>query len=548
MRACRDGVVESQAGLGVRGGLLWSAIVVAALSLAACEACKPANRVPADGPSAPIAQKPTLRLYFLSNVAGALEPCGCVKDQLGGLDHAAAFMRKETARAPNSAIVAAGPLLFMNPKLETERREQDVAKARTLAKSLGELGLVAAAPGINDFAGGDDVFGELLAGTVAVASNAPNRVPATELVRDIGGVKVGFLGAVRTPGATDALASLEAARARAKAQGAQILIVLAATGRGEAKRIADRMPDVAAIVVGAPESTGEVNTDAPSIERIGDVLVLETGNHLQQVGVVDFFVKGDEFRFEDGTGVELAQKRQDLGRKISDLRAKIAMWEQDKTIQPKDLEARRADLVRTEAERRGLDATEIAPKGSFVRARIEEVRESLGKDQPTIDKMLAYYKSVNAANRERFKDRLPRPVEKDEASFVGIDVCTGCHSAPRAVWDKTAHAHAYETLTAQHKEFNLDCVSCHVTGYDQPGGSTVTHVDKLTAVQCEVCHGPGSKHAKSGKKELILRSPKPETCTSCHHPPHVHAFDPGKKWSEILGPGHGLPASASDPR
>ena len=63
------------------------------------------------------------------------------------------------------------------------------------------------------------------------------------------------------------------------------------------------------------------------------------------------------------------------------------------------------------------------------------------------------------------------------------------------MWDKTRHAHAYETLATQFKEYNLDCVSCHVTGYEQPGGSSVTHVDKLNDVQCEFCHGPSSRHA-----------------------------------------------------
>jgi hypothetical protein len=125
---------------------------------------------------------------------------------------------------------------------------------------------------------------------------------------------------------------------------------------------------------------------------------------------------------------------------------------------------------------------------------------------------------------------------------VGVVTCGTCHPAPLAVWEKTAHAHAYATLEKDHKEFNLDCVSCHVTGYERPGGSTVTHVKALKNVQCEVCHGPGSRHAQSGDKSLITRRPTPESCTACHHPPHVHSFDAAAKMSLVLGPGHGLPA------
>jgi hypothetical protein len=107
------------------------------------------------------------------------------------------------------------------------------------------------------------------------------------------------------------------------------------------------------------------------------------------------------------------------------------------------------------------------------------------------------------------------------------------------VWDGTAHAHAYKTLSDQFKEFNLDCVSCHVTGYEKPGGSTVTHVDLLKNVQCEVCHGPGSKHERSPKVAMPVPRPQADTCTACHHPPHVHEFDGASKMNLILGKGHG---------
>ena len=39
----------------------------------------------------------------------------------------------------------------------------------------------------------------------------------------------------------------------------------------------------------------------------------------------------------------------------------------------------------------------------------------------------------------------------------------------------TSHGRAYATLEQRNKQFNLSCVGCHVTGYDQPGGATVVH-------------------------------------------------------------------------
>jgi hypothetical protein len=154
--------------------------------------------------------------------------------------------------------------------------------------------------------------------------------------------------------------------------------------------------------------------------------------------------------------------------------------------------------------------------------------------------MLAYYKKVNDSNKLEFASRVPKAPPKGEPGYVGIDMCATCHEEPKKVWDKTSHAHAYATLSNQFKEFNLDCVSCHVTGYDRPGGSTVTHVDDLKDVQCEVCHGPGSLHAaKPEKVKIPVAKPTTDVCLSCHHPPHVHTFDAKVKMAEILGPGHG---------
>src|SRR5271154_6067855 len=107
----------------MRRTLHWTALVftlLAAGGVAACQGCH-STSVPA-GASVPdhgTAGKPTLRLYVVSTVAGALEPCGCSKDQLGGVDHLAAFVAGQASAAPASAVVGAGPLLFLDPRLRS---------------------------------------------------------------------------------------------------------------------------------------------------------------------------------------------------------------------------------------------------------------------------------------------------------------------------------------------------------------------------------------------------------------------------------------------
>jgi hypothetical protein len=316
--------------------------------------------------------------------------------------------------------------------------------------------------------------------------------------------------------------------------------------RGEALRLADAAPELHVLVVGKPVEMGEAN-DAPKPPVLaGSTVIVETANHLQTVGVVDLYVRGDDpskpLVFADAGGVARADELLGLAGRIRDLEARINSWERDKTVKPADIAARKEDLERLRAEKAKIEAQQPEVKGSFFRFQTVEVRDKMGADDAVHAAMLGYYKRVNEHNKVAYADRKPPPVDKGQASFIGVEACTDCHDEPRKVWDKTPHAKAYATLQKDFKEFNLDCVSCHVTGYDKPGGSTVTHVEKLANVQCEDCHGPGSLHAKDPKaKGLIQVQPQPGVCVGCHHPPHVEGFDPKQKMQLILGPGHGRP-------
>jgi hypothetical protein len=542
---------------------LAAAVLALAAALAACQGCRstetstgspqvgsrtPEGNGQGSGPERGPGS-PTVRLYFVTDLAGALEPCGCTKDQLGGLDHFGAWVKREGARAPSSLVASAGPLFFMDERLEGDRADQDRIKAQTIARVLRGLGFTAFAPGLNDWAEGgqglsalaDASGGAMLLGTGS----------GSVTVREVGGVNIGFVGYGQSkdgaPGAMSPEDAVKRSVEDAKRHGAQVLVALAAVGRGEAKRIADAVPELTAVVVGVPKANGEANTTAPQGEQVGNVLIVQASNHLQSVAVLDLYVRetpvpGHVIQFADATGLDLARKREEIARRIDDLHVKIAAWERDPGVAPRDVAARRNELAELEAQRESLDVRPPPAKGSFFRYALREMRESLGKDPAVEADMNAYYKAANDHNRAQFAGRLPPAAAPGQATYVGVEACTACHPGPRAVWNDTPHSRAYPTLARQFKEFNLECVSCHVTGYEQPGGSTVTHVEKLENVQCEVCHGPGSKHvANPADKTSLVARPDGARCLGCHHPPHVEGFDPVAKMREILGPGHGMP-------
>lgn len=485
----------------------------------------------------------------MSSVAGALEPCGCVKDMQGGADHAAAYITAQSSAVPSSLVVGAGPMLFMNARPDAARDTQASFKAEALADAFKAVRLSAWAPGANDFLLGEPSLGKLVqrSGATLLGANLQGAPTERSKVIEVSGIKVGILGLSRpvvagqAPAgvvASDPAAAAKAGLAELKSAGAELDVLLAAMPRGEALRLIEAQPGFEVAVVGKPFDEGETNDPPQSPMLIGKTLVVETPNHLQALGVVDLYVRGQSFEFADGSGLEATERKLEIGRRLREIKARL------------DQGGSKADLAALEADKRALE-TELAKlpeakpptQGSFFRFQSIEVTEKLGSDSAVSKHIAEYYHRVNDHNKEAFKDLKPPAPGPGEASYVGIDACSKCHEAERAVWNSTQHSLAYATLSKQNKEFNLDCVSCHVTGYSKPGGSTVTHVEGLTNVQCEVCHGPGSKHAAEPKAKGLMKMPDQAFCASeCHHPPHVHpGWSAAAAWPKIIAPGHGLP-------
>src|SRR5262249_47606525 len=153
----------------------------------------------------------------------------------------------------------------------------------------------------------------------------------------------------------------------------------------------------------------------------------------------------------------------------------------------------------------------IPKADSFFIYQHQAIRAELGSQSAIAAELKSYYRRVNEHNREAFKDHTPAPAAKSESGYLGIEKCSACHAEQRKFWNSTAHFKAYATLANQDKQYNLDCVSCHVTGYEKPGGSTVTFVDNLKDVQCESCHGPGSRHVDDPKNRRFIVSKPPRT-------------------------------------
>jgi hypothetical protein len=475
----------------------------------------------------------------VSSVAGALEPCGCVKDMLGGVDHVAALLAHDPTQA--RLVLGAGPLLFRDPTLEPKQRDQDMLKARALGDVMSGLGLVGWAPAANDWAGGAELLTEVTKGRLELFAANLGDGFSKGRVLDVGGERVGVVGVSAPSGGGPATrgeprAALAAGAEWLTQQGARIRIALVSMPRGEALRLAEAVPSFHVLLLGKSVDRGEVNDVPTPPLRVGQTLVVEAPNHLQSVAVVDLFVKDGKYSFADGSGIEVEERRARLDARRRDLQTALGR----PGISAEDRTQRKGDLSALDAEIAALVKPAALPEGSAFRYELVEVREKLGSEPRSQARLAAYYQAVNAHNREAFKDVLPPPVPEGQSGYAGVEACTSCHQSERVFWEKTPHRAAYATLAKQSKEFNLECVGCHVTGYEAPGGSTVAHVDGLKDVQCEVCHGPGARHIGNPADPKLISVPERSLCaTKCHHVPHVHAdWSVDLAWPVIVGVGH----------
>jgi 2',3'-cyclic-nucleotide 2'-phosphodiesterase (5'-nucleotidase family) len=100
-------------------------------------------------------------------------------------------------------------------------------------------------------------------------------------------------------------------------------------------------------------------------------------------------------------------------------------------------------------------------------------------------------------------------------AYAGAEACKSCHLETHNQWMSTKHAHAFDILESENREFDRDCTPCHTTGFYELGGFlSLTDTPNLIHVQCEMCHGNSSAHTR----KPILKTPgNPRSvCTTCH--------------------------------
>jgi len=121
--------------------------------------------------------------------------------------------------------------------------------------------------------------------------------------------------------------------------------------------------------------------------------------------------------------------------------------------------------------------------------------------------------------------------DQDNVTYVGTASCKECHEDKYENFKAFAKkATSYESIKKMQKGLTAEeikgCYACHTTGYGKPGGFvSIEKTPHLQDAGCEVCHGPGSKHADSEDPEDIISELEAESCKTCHNSNRVEAFN-----------------------
>ncbi|MCB9739880.1 MAG: hypothetical protein H6747_11470 [Deltaproteobacteria bacterium] len=531
----------------------------------------PPSNVAEDTAAAPVALPaeatgllalPHVTLAALSDWSSVLKPCGCTEElQRGGIERIAHWIAVERRRDPALMLLHAGNLLVEDEAPPANQVAQRALRQQTFVQLLAGLPVAGVALSSVDLERGGEKARELLAAAKlplladgwehGVAGVLPRRVVTLP-----GGVRLGVFALDPAAGELDRQQELAVAHEKAlRAEGATVVAALSNLGLRNSRRLARRVPALDAVVVGAvPERLEPI--EEPDREEGGWLLAAPRhGAYLAVLTLADVRGKAtpppvdpeQQPAWIDATPW-LPGAADALQARLDEVDADLARVAKGPQTAATSLtlpfwRRQRADLAQrlTRTRERAKQPLPVGRLGAYRSVGLAWTSPV----EPTVAAAVARYDAA-AAKISEATASAPVPAKEGVASYVGQQTCLGCHKSAADFARDDLHAHAWETLEKAGKTRDLDCVGCHSTGWQRPGGAGFANIERFADVQCEACHGPGSAHVAAAEKNggAGLDHPRPDgsVCSGCHTPEHAPRFDFDIYSPRLRRPGHGLPA------
>jgi hypothetical protein len=500
------------------------------------------------GPAAPL-------VVFTAGIKGYTEPCGCTLDLvLGGIDRVTGFARAAAALAPNALVLDAGNLLFEFPELDPASIQQEERKTQVIVAAARAMGVRATVPGPTDLARGLDFYQralggsgiEILASNITAAAGVP--IGLDYIIEPVGTEQIAVIGAVDPElfaghsevETTPAFDAVQTAVRQARAEGATTTILLFQGDVVAARREFALVTGLDFIVIGnSPRETDEVTP-------IGSAFALEAYDQGRYVGRLKLVRSPDVYNMDwRNARAASASEVERLERLVAGIDTQLAGLAPSGSGEAEPpivatLRARQA-TYREQLAAAEAAAVEFNPENSTFYYEPTPMSPGYPTDPGVTGAMETYNSELRAINMASGES--PIPAAEGAPHYVGVAACATCHPAEHQQWLTTSHAQAIDTLVQREKEFDRNCIGCHVTGYREPGGTVLGHTEGLENVQCEQCHGPGSLHATNPTLVDVVggvvSDPGESACVGCHSPEHSPRFNFGAYRPQMLGAGHG---------
>jgi hypothetical protein len=467
-----------------------------------------------------VPRKPDASIAITAELRGFLGPCGCSANMRGGIEHNAFVLDQLRHEGQPVFFLDSGEGLFGARQIPDDAVPQQERKAKALATAFKLMHLDTRATGPLDDARG--------AGFRSSLGLDELKVPDVRVL-ERGGFKLGVVTALT---ASDFAARTTTARTQA----ADFVVGLYP---GPLDKAQDLAPTSAVDVMVAAEARDEAAGETSRLVR-SEPPVVQVQSKGRTLLRLDIWKGG-------GTKAELLHGAMEKERELTGLDERIERLKGETNAPDVNAEMKALKQAKLEDLERRRTETADAPLPVPVGTRAFAVRfvplEATTGVEPQVKALVDTYDAdVGRMNLEWAKlhgKDCPAP-SKGEPQFVGNAACLDCHKEAFEIWNASKHAHAYATLQEKQKQYHLDCIGCHVTGWQKPGG--VCRVDKTAGregVGCESCHGPGSVHADDPTDKNIRPGRGSSTCTGCHDKENSTHFDYDTFLAQILGPGHG---------
>ncbi len=520
----------------------------------------------AKAPDQPVAAqaRAQLDLFIFGRVRGTIAPCGCTTEPLGGLQYAFGYI--EAHSKPGARLVLEpGSFLYPEPDSpEWPVDEQGWIQAEERAKAL-QGRFTALGDSLVSGLGPIDVRSPTGAAAVGahglprVIANLPTPAPGLGSIELHTLVQLDAGGTALTAGVTsvvdpslpevaglgtlsDPIAALRQQVQAMREAGAGLTIAMAHGKRAFAEQIAREVDGLDVVVVGVIDELARQRLGEATGQLSGTYIV-EPGEQLQSITHLSLSVAPGQPVTPRPEAWVVQPPRAVQEAELARVQARLDKFKADPSADP-------SFIARLEAERDGLTANldGAEPKGPVV-AVFDQIKVTckLPVDAEAGKELTDYNAWVAQQNEAFYKGKKAPPAPEGTPAYAGMDECETCHEEAVEFWRTTVHARAYQTLVDTNQQFDLACVSCHVTGFREPGGSEVVENRGLRDVQCEECHGAGTFHVDEpeagwgGAQHIRLESPE-SVCGKCHTPEHSDTFDYVPYLRDILGEGHGKAA------